>query len=127
MASTGARFLWVDGHHDIRDVDEAADQITVAGTDGRSHVLGRSGRVDAEGLPVWIEESREWERFHRNGRRAVVCQHADVHPGRYSAGAPLRGDPTAFQPNIGSLEEAQRIADTATGCRQPCDCPPWSG
>lgn len=125
QSSMRSRLLWTDGHSDIHDIDPTGEEITLVDEEGREHCFNISGQ-DAEGVVVWVEESREWERFHRNGRRALVCQHADVNPGRYSAGAPLRGSPTAFRINISSLDQAKRVADEATDCPQPCECPPWT-
>ena len=121
-----ARFFWTDGHNDLRDVDLTGDEIVVPEHDGLAHVFASAGRTDDGGLEVWVEESRQWERFHENGRRSLVYQHADVNPGRYSAGAPLRGAAEGFTLDIWSLERAKQIADEASGCPQPCTCPPWS-
>ena len=122
MASIESQFLWTDGHSDIRDVDSSATEVTIVGDDSREHFFTRGGSGES---PVFVEESREWRRFHRNGRCAMVCQHADVNPGQYSAGAPLRGTPGGFETGIASFLEAKRIADESTGCAQPCQCPPW--
>jgi len=122
-----SRFLWTDGRNDVREVPESpATELTIMNGEGTPRTFTATGDRDPEGLPVWIEESREWVRFHGNGRRALVYQHADVYPGRFSAGAPQRGDAVGFHTGIASLDQAKRIADEASGCPQPCGCPPWS-
>jgi hypothetical protein len=126
MTPVRSRLLWTDGHNSVLDVDAQSSEMAMTAEDGREHYFTLSRSPDPAGLPVWVEESREWQRFHRNGSRALVCRHADVNPGRYTAGSGFRGDPTGFEVNIESLDEAKRIADNASGCRQPCDCPPWS-
>ena len=120
-----ARLLWTDGRREVRNIDLRGDEASIPSADGLPRLFSRSRQKDADGLDVWIEESRQWERFHANGRRSLVYQHADVNPGHYCAGAPLRGAAEGFTLDIGSLEEAERIADLASGCPQPCTCPPW--
>src|SRR5262249_6377923 len=121
-----ARLLWTDGHEDLRDVNVTGQELTIDDAEGRPRLFNASDRTDPRGATIWVEESKERERFHVNGRRALVYQHADVSPGRYSAGAPLRGAAEGFTLEIDSLDRAKAIADAASGCPQPCACPPWS-
>lgn len=71
------------------------------------------------------KKDHAWSRTHKNGRTALVFEHADW-PGQFSAGATPSVGAKAMERGIGSLEKAKEIADADSGCTQPCSCPPWS-
>ena len=68
-----------------------------------------------------------WMREHRDG--ACTARVAEVaHSGglyvAYATGP--NGMMTELVDGRNALELAQAAADRATGCPQPCACPPWS-
>jgi hypothetical protein len=66
-----------------------------------------------------------WYRRHANGATAAVTAREDLGKDRYMAGAAPIGQEDWHALVVG-LEAARHAADDASGCVQPCACPPWS-
>jgi hypothetical protein len=62
------------------------------------------------------------ERRHQNGGLATVNYNPAVD--RFLALGTLTDLPYCAG-EAATLEEAKRIADAQSGCRQPCGCPDW--
>lgn len=76
---------------------------------------------------VWMPPppSLMWYRRHANGATAAVTARAELGQDRYMAGAapPAQAD---WHGLVLGLDAAKHAADYASGCQQPCACPPWS-
>jgi hypothetical protein len=68
------------------------------------------------------DDARAWHRAHANGQVALVFQWV----GGFAAGAiPSNGSASISSKVPGPIQAAQAYADRASGCPQPCNCPPW--
>jgi hypothetical protein len=76
---------------------------------------------------VWMPKPPPliWYRRHANGTTAAVAARAELGHECYMAGAAPPGKPE-WHSSIVGLVAAKHAADRASGCPQPCTCPPWS-
>jgi hypothetical protein len=72
------------------------------------------------------DQSAVWMRPHRNGMDAIVFSLVD-RADKFAIGAVRAGRAGCLRHVVGTLDEARAEADLATGCPQPCTCPPWEG
>ena len=70
------------------------------------------------------ERSKVWFRMHKNGLIASVSE-SPLGPDRYICGATRPHEAKSFG-EVRGFSEAKVEADRDSGCRQPCDCPPWA-
>ena len=76
-------------------------------------------------MPINMKNrSRAWSRAHANGMAALVIQ-LPYEADHYAAGAIARTGAGELGDVRAPLQRAKADADEASGCKQPCTCPPW--